>query len=158
MAGRTYRYFRGEPLFPFGHGLSYTQFAYRNLSMSASVEAGKAAAASVEVENTGDRAGEEVVQLYVTHDRGTSGLAPIRALEGFARVALEPGARTTLRFTLTPRSLALVEPDGRRISTPGIVHISVGGKQPGFKGVADAPSTQTMTGTIRITGAPAIVK
>jgi len=91
MKNRTYRFFTGEPLYPFGYGLSYTTFAYRNLRVMQTK-------VSVEVENTGTRAGEEVVQLYV--QRATSG-APIRSLEGFRRVSLRPKERKTVEFTLT---------------------------------------------------------
>ncbi|HFE53182.1 MAG TPA: glucan 1,4-alpha-glucosidase, partial [Bacteroidetes bacterium] len=82
MENRTYRYFRGEPLYPFGFGLSYTRFAYRNLELPEQIRAGKAARVAVEVENAGDRAGEEVVQLDVT-DREASSRVPIRSLQGY---------------------------------------------------------------------------
>jgi beta-glucosidase len=107
MAGRTYRYFRGEPLFPFGFGLSYTKFSYRNLAMPRQVKAGEPVSVSVQVANTGSRAGDEVVQLYVTHV-SASVPVPIRALAGFERVSLKPGEQRTVRFSLTPAQLAVV--------------------------------------------------
>jgi beta-glucosidase len=157
MAGRTYRYFTGEPLFPFGHGLSYTRFAYRNLSVPASVTAGQPIEVGVDVENTGDRAGEEVVQAYVTH-AGASAPVPVRALAGFTRVALKPGERANVHFALTPRSLAIVNDDGHRVVEPGVLQIAVGGKQPGFKGLADAATTQVVTTKVQVTGERVVVK
>jgi beta-glucosidase len=152
MEGRTHRYFRGQPLFPFGHGLSYTTFAYRDLKLPAEVTAGAPIAVSVEVVNSGRRAGEEVVQLYVG-DPEASVSVPIRSLAGFRRVALRPGERRTVSFTLSPRALSLLDAGLRRVVEPGVFEISVGGKQPGFTGAADAASTQVLTGSVRVTGA-----
>jgi beta-glucosidase len=148
MAGRTYRYFAGTPLYPFGHGLSYTTFAYRDLALPAEAPAGGAVDVSVEVANTGARAGEEVVQLYVKR-AGAPPPAPLRSLAGFRRVALAPGERRTLSFTLPPRALALVDADGRRVVAPGEVEVAVGGGQPGA-----APG---VVGRVRVTGAPTVL-
>ena len=126
MKGRTYRYFGGEPLFSFGYGLSYTTFAYRSLSLPKEVSKGHEVEVGVEVENTGKMAGEEVVQLYVSGVQ--AGL--IRSLEGFQRVALRPGERETVRFTLSPRQLSVIDAAGRRLE-PSDIEISVGGRQPG---------------------------
>jgi beta-glucosidase len=103
MTNRTYRFFKGEPLFPFGYGLSYTTFSYRNLAAPA--EAGKGAKinVSVEVENTGKRQGDEVVQLYLKHP------GVVRELKGFERVSLDPGQRKTVSFTLTRAAAGPVE-------------------------------------------------
>jgi len=135
MKGRTYRYFEGQPLFPFGYGLSYTHFAYSHLKVPKSAPAGEPLKVSVDVENSGARAGDEVVELYLKRD----GLpdAPIRSLEGFRRITLEPGEKKTVDFTLT---------------TPGAgaLEISIGGKQPGFTGLADAATTQVLTGRCAI--------
>jgi beta-glucosidase len=176
MAGRTYRYFTGDPLFPFGHGLSYTRFAYRNLSVPASVQAGKPVDVNVDVENTGDRPGEEVVQVYVTHVSGSpevrksEGQMPIRALAAFTRVSLGRGERVNVHFTLTPRSLGIVDDNGQRVAVPGAVQIAVGGKQPGLapqrgrraggpaRGVADAATTQVVTTKVQVTGERTVVK
>jgi beta-glucosidase len=95
MQGRTYRYFEGEPLYPFGYGLSYTTFSYRNLHAPVSARAGSPVKVSVEVENSGKRAGEEVVQLYVKHP------GVVRELQGFERVPLRAGEKKTVEFTLT---------------------------------------------------------
>ncbi len=106
MAGRTYRFFKGEALYPFGHGLSYTTFKYGPVTTSAST-LGPAApvVASVTVTNTGSRAGDEVVQLYATH-LGSRVERPIRDLRGYQRITLKPGESRTVRFTLDARSLA----------------------------------------------------
>jgi len=147
MEGHTYRYFRGKPLYPFGYGLSYTTFAYSNLQVGASsIAAGEALAISVEVENTGQRAGDEVVQLYLSDLEATAPV-PIRQLQGSHRIHLAPGERQTVRFTLSPRQFALVDAQGRYLVEPGEFTISVGGRQP--MGLADAEVLQT---TIRVTG------
>jgi beta-glucosidase len=105
MAGRTYRYFTGRPLYPFGHGLSYTAFRYSNLRAVASMGRRPSISVSVDVKNIGPRAGDEVVQLYVRHP--TSRVSrPRRALRGFARVTLGPGETRRVTLPLTRRSLA----------------------------------------------------
>jgi beta-glucosidase len=106
MAGRTYRFFAGKPLYPFGHGLSYTTFAYAGLRTSAvSIPANGAMTVKVDVTNTGKRTGDEVVQLYVRHV-GSKIARPKRDLRGFKRITLKPGERKTVRFPLTASSLA----------------------------------------------------
>jgi beta-glucosidase len=102
MEGRTYRYFRGAPVFPFGHGLSYTRFAYSGLRVSgASAQPGDRLEVEATVKNTGTRAGEEVVQLYV-HDLEPARPSAIRSLRGFQRIRLAPGEEQRVRFTLVP--------------------------------------------------------
>jgi len=104
--GRTYLYYDQAPLFPFGHGLSYTSFGYANLTVSPGViDPASLATVSVDVTNTGERAGDEVVQLYV-HDAAASAPRPIQQLRGFRRVHLEPGQTKTLTFPLAARDLA----------------------------------------------------
>jgi beta-glucosidase len=128
LKGRTYRYFTGEPLFPFGYGLSYTTFSYRNLAIPPKAEVGRDVTVSVEVENSGNRPGEEVVQLYV---KTPAYEGPIRSLAGFHRVALRVAEHKTVQFQLRVRDLAAVASDGKRIIQPGVYEISVGGRQPG---------------------------
>ena len=154
MRGRTYRYFTGEPLFPFGHGLSYTTFAYRDLRVPPEAEPGDTVRASVVVENTGSRAGDEVVQLYVT-DRDASVPVPVRTLAGFQRIRLEPGERRTVTFAVVPRFLSIIDEAGERVIEPGAFTVSVGGKQPGFTGVADANTTGVVTATFSVVGSSA---
>jgi beta-glucosidase len=137
MANRTYRYFSGEPLYPFGYGLSYSSFAYRDLRLSArKLRAGQTLVASVEVSNASARDGDEVVQLYVEFPRVPG--APRRALRGFERVHLAAGESRRVRLTLAPRDQSYVDADGRRLVGPGSYLISVGGGQPrtGAPGVA----------------------
>lgn len=128
MKGRTYRYFSGEPLYPFGHGLSYTSFAYAKPVLStAKLQAGQPLTATARVTNSGAREGAEVVQLYVSHE----GKGPIRALQGFQRVTLKPGESRDLRFTLDARALSTVDGKGIRAVRPGKVTLWAGGGQPG---------------------------
>ncbi len=148
IEGRTYRYFTGEPLFPFGYGLSYTTFSYRNLALPRTAKAGDDVRVAVEVRNTGKRAGEEVVQLYVKTP-GPAGAAPLHSLEGFQRVALGPGEKRTVQFVLAPRQFSQVSGAGKRVVEPGVFEIAVGGKQPGG---LDAPTTGVVTGTLHMGG------
>jgi beta-glucosidase len=104
MENRTYRYFHGKPLYPFGYGMSYTTFSYSGLSLpSTPVNAENSLPADVTVTNTGKVAGDEVVQLYLGFP-AVSG-APIRALRGFKRVHLDPGQSQQIHFELRPRDL-----------------------------------------------------
>jgi beta-glucosidase len=129
MARRTYRYFDGQPLYPFGYGLSYTSFTYRNARVDRTrVSAKEQVKVSVEVVNSGAMAGDEVVQLYLTHP-GVAG-APIRALEGFQRVHLDRGQQKTVSFSLQDRDLSVVDETGRHHLVPGTVNVWVGGGQP----------------------------
>ncbi|MEK6323768.1 MAG: glycoside hydrolase family 3 C-terminal domain-containing protein [Acidobacteriota bacterium] len=128
MAGRTYRYFAGEPLFPFGHGLSYTNFVYGKLDVPKQVTAGENVVVKVGVTNIGKVAGDEVVQLYVRR-LAASARVPIRSLQGFKRIPLKPGQTETVLFTLTPRQLSLIDNQSRRIVEPGEFEIQIGGGQ-----------------------------
>ncbi|UCC69397.1 MAG: glycoside hydrolase family 3 C-terminal domain-containing protein, partial [Armatimonadota bacterium] len=140
MEGHTYRYFRQEPLYPFGYGLSYTRFRYGSLRVGPErVEAGGEVEVCAEVENAGGRAGEEVVQLYVSN-AAASAPVPIRQLAGFRRVSLGPGERESVRFTLTPRQMSLIDEDGSRVVEPGEFAVVVGGGQPGARGMVEGES------------------
>lgn len=130
MQGRTYRYFRGTPLYPFGHGLSYTRFAYAAPALSTgALKAGEALQVSVALRNAGSRAGDEVVQVYL--DVPPSPLAPRHALVGFRRVHLAPGESRRVDFTLSPRQLSSVDAAGVRAVEPGRYRVFIGGGQPG---------------------------
>jgi beta-glucosidase len=130
MKGRTYRYFTGTPLWPFGYGLSYTSFGYGNLDLpKARVRAGEPLHASVNVTNTGQVPGDEVVQLYLSFPNVAG--APIRALRGFRRVHLAPGQTQAVAFDLKPRDLSMVDDRGNRIIPAGKYTVSIGGGQPG---------------------------
>lgn len=148
MAGRTYRYFTGKPLYPFGYGLSYTRFHYSGLKLSeAKLSAGKNLTVEADVTNTGGCAGDEVVQLYLTFP-DVSG-APRKALRGFARLFLKPGERRHVRFVLSPRDLSMVSADGQIIVSPGKYRVSVGGGQPGTT-AALVSASLVMTGRIKL--------
>ena len=130
MARRTYRYFDGEPLFPFGHGLSYSTFAYSGLKLSSpALPAGEPLQVEAQVSNTGSRDGDEVVQLYLTFPKLPG--APLRALRGFARVHLRAGESRTVGFRLDDRDLSHVDASGARLVSAGRYGVSVGGGQPG---------------------------
>jgi beta-glucosidase len=129
MADRTYRYFTGKPLYPFGYGLSYTTFAYKDLSLpSAPVNAGDPVQASVTVTNTGKVAGDEVVQLYLRFPPVAG--APHIALRGFRRIHLAPGASQKVEFDLKNRDLSMVTELGQTIVADGEYSLSIGGGQP----------------------------
>jgi beta-glucosidase len=151
MKERTYRYFTGQPLYPFGFGLSYTQFAYSELKVPQSVVAGQPVKVSAKVTNTGQRAGEEVVQLYLTDEKASSP-RPIRQLEGFERIILRPGESKVVEFTLDSRQLSIINNKDQRVIEPGWFTVAIGGKQPGFTGNADAYTTDVVTGRFRVTG------
>ncbi|TYT27411.1 glycoside hydrolase family 3 protein [Luteimonas viscosa] len=130
MRGRTYRYFEGTPVYPFGHGLSYTRFDYAPLQVQPHAGgASEGLVVTTEVRNSGDRAGDEVAQLYLDFP-DTEGLPRI-ALRGFRRVHLAPGERRTLRFELDPRDLSAVDAAGQRQVMPGRYRVFVGSGQPG---------------------------
>jgi beta-glucosidase len=130
MKGRTYRYMTEEPLYPFGYGLSYTTFEYSNLKYPhQQTEAGQEGKISVDVRNSGERAGDEIVQFYISH-KDASVETPIRELRGVERVSLQPGETKTVAFTLTDRQMAIIDNDGKAMLEPGEIAISIGGQQP----------------------------
>src|SRR6266571_2269049 len=167
MKGRTYRYFRGEALYPFGYGLSYTNFEYSNLSFDkSSLGAKDDITATVDVKNSGPMAANEVVQVYLTHP-GVKG-APVRALAGFRRVHLEPGETQKVQITIPNRNLSVVDEAGatpvknekvkltvigeggtRRI-VPGELQVWIGGGQPVNR--EGLPKAAGVSGSVKITG------
>jgi beta-glucosidase len=146
MAGRTYRFFGGTPLYPFGFGLSYTRFDYSDLRVSpSSAKAGEAVEVSATVRNAGPRAGDEVVQLYLTDDEASVPV-PIRQLRGFRRLHLEPGESTTVRFRLEPSHMACYSDAGAAMVEPGTFVVSVGGGQP----LPGGSEGNCVTGTLEV--------
>jgi beta-glucosidase len=124
--GDSYADLTQEPLFPFGHGLSFTQYRYSNLQLTTSIiTRGQTAKFSVGVENIGRRAGEEIVQVYVS-DLVTSATWVNKALKGFARVHLEPGERKVVQFSLPWEAFQIVDAEGRNVVEPGEFEILVG--------------------------------
>jgi beta-glucosidase len=129
MTNRTYRYFTGKPLYPFGYGLSYTTFKYSDLSVpTKAVAAGQPVDADVTVTNAGKVAGDEAVQLYLKFPAVKG--APLIALRGFQRVHLEPGASQKVHFELKQRDLGMVTEEGNPIVAQGDYTICIGGGQP----------------------------
>ncbi len=129
MTGRTYRYFTGTPVYPFGHGLSYTRFGYATPSVTpARGGAETGIHVTTRVTNLGDRAGEEVAQLYLDFPDRPG--APRIALRGFQRIALRPGEARTLSFDLSPRDLSSVTLDGTRSVAAGTYRLTIGSGQP----------------------------
>jgi beta-glucosidase len=142
MKGRTYRYFEGKPLYPFGYGLSYTTFGYSDLKLPANpLAAGEDMHASVTVTNTGKVAGDEVVQLYFKFPSVAG--APNRALRGFKRVHIEAGASQQVQFDLKPRDLSMVTEAGVPEVPAGEFTVTVGGGQPGT-------GAQTVAGAFKV--------
>jgi beta-glucosidase len=146
MKGRTYRYFDGQPLYRFGYGLSYTTFRYSDLKPgSESVEAGQPLRADVTVTNSGDRAGDEVAELYLIPPAGKG--YSLRSLEGFRRVHLEPHASTVVHFELTPRELSEVDEGGHRAIRAGEYQLFAGGSSPATDNSSNGISAKfTITG------------
>jgi len=148
MKGRTYRYFTGKPLWPFGYGLSFTTFRYSGLRLpTAPVKAGSPVQASVVVTNSGTVAGDEVVQLYLSFPDVAG--APIRALRSFRRIHLEPGGSETVAFDLAPRDLSMVTDKGDIIVPAGTYRVSVGGGQPG-SGLPTVSGTFSLSGQLKL--------
>ena len=123
---RSYLFDGREPIYPFGYGLSYTQFRFDNVRVEPkTIRTGGDAKVSVDITNTGSRAGEEVAQLYI-HQRVASRTRPVKELRGFKRVTLDPGQKTTVEFTLTPHDLSLIDFNMNRVVEPGTFDIMVG--------------------------------
>ena len=149
MKGRTYRYFTREPLYPFGYGLSYTNFDYSNLSFDKnSVGANDDVVASVDVKNAGSMASDEVVEIYLAHPNAKG--APLRALAGFKRVHLEAGETQKVQITIPNRNLSFVDEAGARRIAPGTVQVWAGGGQPVTRKACR--SRREFPGSFKITG------
>ncbi len=125
-----YRYYdkrRIEPLFPFGHGLSYTTFEYSNLRVPATVRLGESVPVSVDIKNTGQRAGDETVQLYLGDEATAAVVRPVKELKDFRKVSLAPGETTMVTFELPPRALSYYDVQHHDwISTPGTHRVLIG--------------------------------
>jgi len=155
MRGRTYRYLETEPLFPFGFGLSYTRFVYSQLELSmteARVAEDLRLELSVTVTNAGERDGDEVVQLYVK-DLESSVPVPHHELRGVERVHLLAGASLRLAFTLSAKSLSLIDDAGNRLLEPGQFRLFVGGSQPDARSAALLTSAPLSVELV-LTGSP----
>ena len=151
MKNRTYRYFEGSPLYPFGYGLSYTKFEYGDPEPEArEIPAGTDAVIRSSVRNAGDREADEIVQLYLQVP-GAGITAPKRQLAGFRRVHLKPGESAEVCFTVTARQMAQIDETGRCFLRPGQFQVAVGGSQPDARseeltGVRVPAASFTVTG------------
>ncbi|HVP20433.1 MAG TPA: glycoside hydrolase family 3 C-terminal domain-containing protein [Anaerolineaceae bacterium] len=133
MTGRTYRYMTAEPLYPFGFGLSYTTFAYRDLRVTSPASSGFEAV--VTVENTGAIAADEVIQFYLKA-LDCKLPAPLSQLIGFQRIHLEPGKSQTVTIMVKPEMLMLFDGNGRQVFQPGKFRLTAGNCSPGARGLA----------------------
>ncbi|RZK24676.1 MAG: glycoside hydrolase family 3 protein [Hymenobacter sp.] len=137
MKGRTYRYLDAEPMYPFGYGLSYGKFTYSGMQLSTTKAAkNKPVDILATVTNTATLASDEVVQLYLTHPPKPGTQVPLYALITFRRVHLAPGASTTVKFTLTPEQLSLIDKSGNAAQASGPVTVWVGGSLPSARSLA----------------------
>ena len=149
MKERTYKYFTQDPLYAFGHGLSYTTFEYSDLKLAQTIEAGENLDIEVKVRNAGNIAGDEVVQVYVT-DLKASHPVPLLELLGSKRIHLKAGDSKTVAFTITPRQLALWDDAANNILEPGLFSLSVGGRQPN----QNAGAMDVLTTAFQVVGKP----
>ncbi len=130
MTGRTYKYMTEEPLYPFGYGLSYADFAYSNLVTPKSIKAGSKATITVEVENKSKIDADEIVQLYVSTKDAGVGKTPLRRLADYQRVSLKGGEKKVISLEIDPQSISTLKGDKQRMVESGQVKFSVGGGQP----------------------------
>lgn len=130
MDNRTYKFFREDPLYPFGYGLSYAKFTFSGLTLDRdSVKAGETIKATVTVKNVSDRAGDEVAEFYI-RDLEASTRVPRHKLCAFERVSLGAGESTTVTVDITPDAMALIDEDGCKVIEPGKFMLSAGATQP----------------------------
>lgn len=144
MDNRTYRYFKGEPRYPFGYGLSYTTFGYDNIEMPKEITAGDKVTVRAKVTNTGDRDGDEVAQLYIIHKNRVT-KTPICALKGFERINLKKGESKVVEFVLDAEDLAIVDEKGNTTVSEGDIEVYIGGGQPRY--AVNVGTTAKITGT-----------
>ena len=148
-ANRSYEFSTRQPLFPFGFGLSYTTFKFNNLKVEPQeIRQQGTAKVTVDVTNTGSRAGDEVAQLYI-HQRVASVTQPVLQLKGFERVTLKPGEKRTVTFRITPEMLAIWDIDMHRVVEPGVFDVMIGASSDKTSGVK-----LTVTGVNGETGKP----
>lgn len=140
--GRDYVFATPDPLYEFGHGLSYTEFAYSDLTLSPTeIPPGGQVEVSVKVKNTGKVAGAEVVQLYL-NDVVSSVTTPLRELRGFSKIRLDPGATTTVTFSLGPKDFRLLDGNLNWTVEPGVFEIMIGGLEDSFRVVPYSPGAE----------------
>ncbi len=148
MKNRTYRYFEGQPLYAFGHGLSYSKFEYSDLKLSSvTLKAGDALDVDVGVKNASQRDGDEVAELYLTFPKSPT--APLHALRGFTRIHVGAGETKHVHFELNARDLSEVDDKGDRVVARGAYRVTVGGGQPGT-GAPQAEAKFEIEGTLAL--------
>lgn len=147
LSSQTYRYFKGEPLYPFGYGLSYTSFQYDSLQVGQEHQVGDTLYASVKVKNTGKMAGDEVVQLYVSNKNAPVPV-PIRSLKGFQRIHLNPGETQTVDFVIPADAFSVINEQYKKVVLPGDYTIAIGGGQPDSK--AEESGTKVLKADITL--------
>jgi len=136
MKGKTYRYFKGQPLYEFGYGLSYSTFEYEFINVPETINTGENIRVAVDVKNTGKMDGDEVVQLYVSLPNSKL-QKPIRSLQGFRRIHLKAGENQMVEFMLKPAQFAARNNDNIAVVEAGTVRLSIGGKQPDNQSIAN---------------------
>ncbi|UCH15914.1 MAG: glycoside hydrolase family 3 C-terminal domain-containing protein [Bacteroidales bacterium] len=133
MEGRTYRYMKKKPMYPFGYGLGYSSFEYSDLKLSSKkIKINAPVDIKVTVTNTSHLEGEEVIQLYIT-DMEASVRTPLYSLKDFKRISLKPGESKTINFSVIPEMLELINENGESILEPGEFKITIGGSLPGIR-------------------------
>ncbi|WP_299129114.1 glycoside hydrolase family 3 C-terminal domain-containing protein [uncultured Winogradskyella sp.] len=137
MKGKTYRYFKGDPLYEFGYGLSFTSFKYSNFKVPKNISVkDKTFLIEVDVENTGDYNGDDVVQVYVYNDN-VDEFNPHKSLVAFDRVPFKKGEKKSLKFEINSEQLSVVNKNGKKVILPGDYKISIGGGQSSEKSVKE---------------------
>lgn len=137
MKGRTYRYMDQEPMYPFGFGLSYGKFSYADIKVSAStIKKKQSVDVEAKITNTGTTETDEVVQLYLTDVAASTQQNPLFSLKGVKRITLKPGASSTVKFTITPEMMEMVNDKGEQVLEAGQFKVSIGGSLPGTRSTA----------------------
>jgi beta-glucosidase len=134
MEGRTYRFMKEEPQYPFGFGLSYTQFSYSNLQSPSEIKANQPYPLTFTLTNDGSLTGEEVVQVYID-DLEASLPVPLHSLAAFQRVSLQPGESRVISFEIGAEAMMLVNEQGELVSEPGKFKLTIGGCSPSQRGL-----------------------
>jgi beta-glucosidase len=150
MKGKTYRYFKGTPLYTFGYGLSYTTFTYTNLRLNNNSKVNSPVKVSVDIQNTGKRDGTEVVELYIKNlNKATP--TPLLSLKGFQRLSLKKGEKRTITMTIKPGDFSVINNDSEAIVKSGSYEVFIGGGQPAK--TSQAQKTNVMSKKITLKGA-----
>ncbi len=137
MKGRTYRYMEQEPMYPFGFGLSYATFTYSDVKVSKpTVKKKQSVEVEAKVTNAGKTQADEVVQLYITDVASSTQQNPLFSLKGIKRITLKPGESSTVKFTITPEMMEMINDKGESVLEAGQFRVSIGGSLPGSRSVA----------------------